>query len=80
METIRTIVQSLLDVTSIWSVILRGLFWVVIAGGIIVSTDTPRPEQGHSKIKQNLGFILLFIVLSGTLVYLLFGFSAAPRS
>ena len=80
METISNIMQSMLDVTSIWSVILRGLFWVVIAGGIIISTDTPRPEHSSSKVKQNLGFILLFIVLSGTLVYLLFGFSAAPKS
>lgn len=80
METISSIVQSMFDVTSIWSVVLRGVFWVVIAGGIIISTDTPRPEQSASKLKQNLGFILLFIVLSGTLIYLLFGFTPTHTS
>jgi len=63
-----------------WSVVLRGLVWLVIAGGIIAATDSPRPEMNTSKLRQNLGFLLLVIVVSGTLIYLLFGYAAAPKA
>lgn len=80
METLSNLAASMFDVTSMWSVVLRGLVWLVIAGGIIVSTDMPRPEVNTSKLRQNLGFLLLVIVISGTLIYLLFGYSAAPQA
>ncbi len=79
MEMLSNLAVSMFDVTSMWSVVLRGLVWLVIAGGIIISTDTPHPYKNTSRIKQNLGFILLLIVISGTLIYLLFGYSAAPK-
>lgn len=80
METLSNLAASMFDVTSIWSVILRALVWLMIAGGIIISTDTPRPQVNSSKLRQNLGFLLLVIVISGALIYLLFGYSAAPKA
>jgi len=80
MEILGKLAISMFDVTSMWSVALRGLVWLVIAGGIIISTDTPRPEVNTSRLRQNLGFILLVLVVSGTLIYLLFGYSAAPKA
>lgn len=79
METLSNLAVSIFDVTSMWSVALRGLVWLVIAGGIIVATDSPHPHKNTSKLRQNLGFLLLIIVISGTLIYLLFGYSAAPK-
>ncbi|MBP7768759.1 hypothetical protein KA082_02925 [Candidatus Woesebacteria bacterium] len=79
MEWFSSIAVGMFDVTNIWSVILRGIFWLIIAGGIIISTDTPRPDLDSSRLKQNLGFILLFLVLSGTLVYLLFGYAPVKQ-
>lgn len=76
----RSIVHAIFDVTSVWSVVARGVIWFIIAAVIIISTDTPRPEMAGMRIKQNLGFVLMFLVLSGTLVYLLFGYSPAPSS
>lgn len=74
---IQAIVQSLFSVTSIWSVIARGAIWFVIATVVIISTDTPDPEKSLKDLKANLGFVVMFLVLSGGLVYLLFGYSPA---
>lgn len=76
MEWMQAIIRGMFDVTSIWSIVVRGAVWFLIAGVIIASTDTPHPEQNTAKLKQNLGFLLLFLVLSGTLLYLLFGYTA----
>jgi hypothetical protein len=80
MEALSNFAVSMFDVTSMWSVIIRGVIWLVIAGGIIISTDTPRPTPDASRLKQTLGFILMAIVVSGTLIYLLFGYSATPKA
>lgn len=80
MEFLGNLAVSMFDVTSIWSVVLRGLIWLVIAGAIIISTDSPNAQYNSSRLRHNLGFILLILVLSGTLIYLLFGYSAAPHA
>ena len=77
-ETLREIVRSLIAVDSIWSVVLRGAIWFSIALVIIVSTDNPNPEKSLKNLKSNLGFFLLYLVLSGSLLYLLFGFTKTP--
>ncbi len=79
MEFLNQVLASIFDVTSIWSIVVRGVIWFVIAGVIIASTDTPHPDQDRNKLKQNLGFLLLFLVLSGTLVYLLFGYAPVKQ-
>lgn len=73
--SIQTFVQSLFSVTSIWSVIARGVLWFVIATVVIISTDTPDPEKSLTNLKANLGFVVMFLLLSGGLVYLLFGYA-----
>jgi len=74
-EQIRGLVISFFVVDSIWSVVLRGGIWFAIALVIVISTDVANPSASGS-LKRNLGFFLLFIFLSGGLIYLLFGFTA----
>ncbi len=75
MEVLEQIYQAVFSVNSIWSVVARGVLWFVIAGVIMISLDTANPDKAQSKLKSNLGFLLMFIVLSGVLMYLLFGYS-----
>lgn len=74
-EQLRPYVESLVAVDSIWSVLLRGGIWLAIAIIIIISTDAVNPDMSRRRLKSNLGFFLLFLVLSGGLIYLLFGYS-----
>lgn len=74
MEQLQPIINAIFSVNSIWSVVARGAFWFVIAIVIIVSADNPNPEKSLKDLKSNLGFMMLFLVLSGGLIYLLFGF------
>lgn len=78
MDSLREIVLSFFAIDSIWSVVLRAALWFAVAIVIIVSTDVANPQRSTRNLKSNLGFFLLFIVLSGGLIYLLFGFIAQP--
>jgi len=78
-EQIRGLVISFFAVDSIWSVALRGGIWFAIALVIVISTDVANPSSTGS-LKRNLGFFLLFIAMSGGLIYLLFGFTAVPTA
>jgi hypothetical protein len=80
-EQLRELVISFFTVDSVWSIVLRGGVWFAIALVIIISTDVANPSSSGS-LKRNLGFFLLFLMLAGGLIYLLFGFSAetvAPK-
>jgi len=74
-EAIQSVIQSVVAVDSIWSVVFRGALWLIISLVIIISTDAPNPERSLKNLKSNLGFLLLFMVLSGGLIYLLFGYT-----
>lgn len=74
MEVLQNILVSMFKVDSIWSVVLRAGIWFAVAIVVIVSTDNPDPDKSLKNIKSNLGFLALFIMLSGGLVYLLFGY------
>lgn len=74
---IRELIQTLFDPSSVWSVVLRGAIWFAIAAVIIISIDSPDPNKSFKRMKNNIGFLLLFIVLSGILVYMLFGYVKA---
>ncbi|OGJ38302.1 MAG: hypothetical protein A2383_03525 [Candidatus Pacebacteria bacterium RIFOXYB1_FULL_39_46] len=76
MEVLREILQKAFAVDSIWSVVTRGAIWLGIALVIIVSMDKPNPDQSLKDLKSNLGFFLMFILLTSGLIYLLFGFTA----
>lgn len=74
MDILQNILSSIFRVDSIWSVVARGVVWFVVATVVIISTDNPDPEKSLKNLKSNLGFVALFLVLSGSLVYLLFGY------
>ena len=74
MENLQNIAQALFSVNSVWSIILRGTIWTVMSLVILVATDNPNIEQSVENVKSYLGFFLMFIVVSTSLIYLLFGF------
>jgi len=76
-ETIRELVISAFAVDSFGSIVVRGVIWLAIALVIIISADSVDPDKATKNLKSNLGFLLIFMVLSGGLVYLLFGFTKA---
>lgn len=76
MDLIRDLVTKAFAVDSIWSVIIRGIIWIVIAMIIIISVDNPNYDVSSKKLKANLGFFMMFLLLSGGLIYLLFGIGA----
>lgn len=75
MEELQNLAAALFSANSIWSVVARAALWFIVAGVIIVSTDAPKPELANKKLRTNLGFILLFLVLSGGLMFLLFSYA-----
>lgn len=77
MEFFKTLAQKAFAADSIWSIVLRGAIWFAIALVIIVSVDTPDSDRSVKKLKSNLGFFLMFIVVTGGLIYLLFGYTAS---
>jgi hypothetical protein len=76
-ETIRELVISAFAVDSFGSIVLRGVVWLAIAIVIIISADAVDQDKASKNLKSNLGFLLIFMILSGGLVYLLFGFTKA---
>ncbi len=76
MDAIRDLVIKAFAVDSIWSIVIRGGVWMIIAMIIIVSVDNPNSDTSSRKLKANLGFFTMFLLLSGGLIYLLFGMGA----
>ena len=74
MDKVQSLIETAVNVNSVWSIVLRGAIWLVIALIIIVSVDNPNSQAASKKLKANLGFFLMFMILSGGLIYLLFGF------
>ncbi len=80
METIREVIRSFFVIDSVWSLIFRGGIWFAISMVIIMSTDVANPDQSTRTMKSNLGFFLLFLMLSSGLMYLLFNFVLVPAA
>ncbi len=74
MEIFRNIVESMFRLDSIWSVVIRAVIWFIVATVVIISVDNPNSDKSLKDLKSNLGFLAMFLVLSGGLVYLLFGY------
>lgn len=74
-DTIRQLVITATAVDSIWSVVLRGLIWLAVSIVIIVSLDRAGKNQ-KLDLKSNLGFFLMFLLITGSLIYLLFGYTS----
>lgn len=73
MSLFEEIIQSAFRVDTIWSIVLRGGIWLLISLVIIASVDSEGENFTGKKLKSTLGFFLMFLVLSSTLIYLLFG-------
>lgn len=78
MPVVETVLYALFSPDSFWGVVARGVLWFVIAGIIIVSSDSSDQEQSAKTLRKNLGFLFMFVILSGGLFYLLFGFAPSP--
>ncbi|MGD9129015.1 MAG: accessory gene regulator B family protein [Candidatus Woesebacteria bacterium] len=76
MEFLQQLLQKAFVIDSIWSIIIRGIIWLVIAIVILVSVDNPDERMTSEKLKSNLGFLLIFMLVSGGLIYLLFSFNS----
>jgi hypothetical protein len=74
MDILENILGSIFRVDSIWSVVTRAVVWFVVATVVIISVDNPDTDKSLKNLKSNLGFAAMFLVLSGGLVYLLFGY------
>jgi hypothetical protein len=86
-DALREVVIFLFAVDSVGSIFLRGGIWFGIAIVIMASTDQFQKFQDSGAVlRTNLGFFLLFLIVGGALMYLLFGFApfltttAAPTS
>lgn len=77
MNQIQTIVEAMFKIDTIWSVLLRAGVWFTVAVVVMISTDNPDPDRSAKSLKANLGFVAMFLILSGGLVYLLFGYQPA---
>lgn len=75
MEAVQSIITSLFSVNSIWSVVFRGLIWLVVSVIIIISVDNPNAQESLKNMKANLGFFFMFLILGTVLIYMLFGMS-----
>jgi len=75
MDSIANIISEFFNPSSVWSVVFRGVIWFIIAAVIIVSVDSPNPVKSFRHMKSNLGFSIVFIVISSALMYLLFGYA-----
>lgn len=74
MDILQNILGSIFRVDSIWSVVARAVVWFAVATVVIISVDNPDTDKSLKNLKSNLGFAAMFLVLSGGLVYLLFGY------
>lgn len=69
------LMKEFFSANSFGLILLRAALWFVVALVIIASTDTSgRNSPSGTDLKANLGLLMLFIVLAGGLMYLLFGF------
>jgi len=74
MDKLADIFVEFFDASSVWSVVARGVVWLLIAGVIIASIDN-QEKVAYKKAKSNLGILVLFIALSSGLFYFLFSFT-----
>jgi len=77
MQYLQNLAHQFFDVSSFWSVIFRGILWILLSVIILIATDHPTPQTSKKRVKDYLGFFLLFAVVSTSMILLLFGLSPA---
>ncbi|MEX0895952.1 MAG: hypothetical protein WDZ94_03360 [Patescibacteria group bacterium] len=80
MEVISQFLRSLFVVDSIWSIILQAVLWFVISIVIIISTDNVDPDINQQRVRANLGYLSIFLILSGLLFFMLFSYAPVPAA
>lgn len=80
MEAVAQFFRTLFIVDSIWSVILQAVLWFVISIVIIVSTDNVDPDTNHQQVRTNLGYLSIFLIVSGLLFFMLFSYAPTPAA
>lgn len=73
-SSLATTLQEFFSVNSVGSILARASIWFLVAIVIIAATDTTNRRQQSRNVKSYLGALMLFLLLCGGLVYLLFGF------
>lgn len=74
LQQVGTLLREFFSVNSVGSIAARAFLWFIVAIVIIASTDTGGAREAASSLKSNLGLLLLFFILAGGLIYLMFGF------
>ncbi len=74
LSVLGTTLRDFFSVNSVGSVAARAFIWFAVAVVIIASTDTAGSQDVGQKLRANLGLFMLFLVLCGGLIYLMFGF------
>lgn len=78
MELIEELLAKAFTIDTIWGVAIRGGIWFLIAIVIIISVSNSRDGDDAGKnLRSNLGFLLMFLILGGILLFLLFGYTPA---
>ncbi|MEK7458469.1 MAG: hypothetical protein AAB612_03250 [Patescibacteria group bacterium] len=72
------LLHALFSVDSIWSFVFQTVVWFAVCFVMIANTDVAKPERNYKHLKQNLGLMLMFILLSGGLLFILFGRTPVP--
>jgi hypothetical protein len=73
MEFLKATAYSLFDVSSIWSVVLRAVIWMVVSIIILMATNNPDPDQIKENTRTYCGSFFMLVVVSYGLIFLLFG-------
>ena len=66
-------ISQIFSINSVWFFVAQAVVWFALCLVMIASTDTARPQQNYTRVKQNLGFFFLFVTLTGGLLYMVFG-------
>jgi len=75
MQALEQFLRWIFIVDSIWAVIMQAAIWFIICVVIIVSTDNHDQDATTHKVRTNLGYLSLFLVLAGALFFMLFGYT-----
>jgi hypothetical protein len=80
-SSVNDIIINLIKVDSIWSIVIRAVIWLVL---ISIFAYGAAKNKSQSRVRAEAGFFLLFIILTGVTLYLVFGIiptvSSAPSA
>lgn len=60
---LETYVLPLFQFDSVWSVVVRFVFWIIIAITIIASVDAAYKKSTTKNVRSNLGLVLMFLII-----------------